>query len=784
MLENLDDFFKTLQKYNISKEAFDKETKTLNVESLVLKKVDSLDLEYLSLIEIIDGDLIIDGTIVKVLDCFSNLTSVKKLSIINSNRLESIVGFNSLSSLTSLIITDNTQLNKVFGFNKLFFSSPNIKGVIKIINNTSLKSIAFLRGLKSVNSSFYLHNNILENLEGLEKLEKVNASFSLSSNNLKNLKELNSLKHVDGMLGLINNQLESLDGIENLEHLKTVKWNNKLRTITLSGNDNLKDIKALSNIVESSNSCVVIVDSTQEFLHKPDQDSLFSNNNIIVKTVNETEILEKSKVCKAAPNPKSRFIDIRDEFILDEHWRPGIKYYDYTYLRGREGYGVQLERISLVNWQDKIYIHHFLKQYNIPSMPIIFYSHRQEDDFFDKLKIMYENGLKSFVVKVSHLANSNGVYRIKDGKFIEANDIAIKDKMYGKDVDFEYLKTEINNRWLENQQEEDWSSMMVNPGVILEELIEDSVELKFSIVFGEVVGFFMRVEGFPTFDKDGKLISTNEGVLPHWWKEGKELALKVAKLVKADHIRIDVFYYNNQAIINEITWNGGERSEYTSMVSKKLNEGYAKRLKLLGKKSVDVKNDPYVERVLSKEEYLLLAKQSNLDENTILTQCKFIITGVDKTQPKLYWMNTKKYENYYEFYKNVLKNDIDKKEFESISLGDKSRKNIVGTLVYHEKGIQIDGKEFNYGIYFLPTDSISLSYIKLVFSMIYHRAMVVKETLFLNIFDELDFEIISKNINFKNDLQDDIKSKNSDIPIYLVEKDFKNSLENYLKGSI
>ena len=34
--------------------------------------------------------------------------------------------------------------------------------------------------------------------------------------------------------------------------------------------------------------------------------------------------------------------------------------------------------------------------------------------------------------------------------------------------------------------------------------------------------------------------------------EGKELALKVAKLVKADHIRIDVFYYNNQAIINEI----------------------------------------------------------------------------------------------------------------------------------------------------------------------------------------------------------------------------------------
>ena len=60
------------------------------------------------------------------------------------------------------------------------------------------------------------------------------------------------------------------------------------------------------------------------------------------------------------------------------------------------------------------------------------YSNRFSDDFFVKLKNMYENGLKSFVLKVSHLANSNGIYRIKDGKFIGANDTIDKNEMYGK----------------------------------------------------------------------------------------------------------------------------------------------------------------------------------------------------------------------------------------------------------------------------------------------------------------------------------------------------------------
>lgn len=79
----------------------------------------------------------------------------------------------------------------------------------------------------------------------------------------------------------------------------------------------------------------------------------------------------------------------------------------------------------------------------------------------------------------------------------------------------------------------------------------------------------MRTKGFPSFDANGNLLSKNiKATLPFWWKEARTLALKVASLVKADHIRIDVFYHKNQVLINEITWNGEKEVNLAQLLHK------------------------------------------------------------------------------------------------------------------------------------------------------------------------------------------------------------------------
>lgn len=739
----MDNIQKLLNKYKIDFESYNKESKTLNIKKLDCTNLLIEDFIILNEIEYITGELYLTNKELEDFSFFNYLKGVKKLVINDCKKLKLLTGFNALKLIDSLIISKNFNLEEIFGFNSLFSQSDILNKELKIINNIKLKNIYFLRGLKQVNSSLYLHYNALETLEGLEQLEHVNASFSISSNNLKSLKPLSNLKFVNGMIGVVNNKLKSLAGLENLEHLKTIKWNGKLRTIALNKNPYLSDIKALNNISEVSGNCIVIVDSSQKFKIIPSKKSIFSYNNIIVYAQDIDENISKSNICDLSVNLKSRFLDIREEFILDDDWRPNLKYLEYVFLRGREGDGTQLKRIDLVRWQDKVYIHHFLKEHGIPSMPIIMYSHRQDEDFFERIEQLYKNGLKSFVIKSTHLANSNGVYRIRNGKFISANDTAKKNEMYGKDVDFEYLKKEINKKWLEKQIEEDWSSMMVNPGVILEELIEDSIELKFSIVFGEVVGFFARVKGFPSFDANGKLLSNNKGVLPYWWKEAKILALKVAKLVKADHIRIDVFYFNNQPIINEITWNGGERREITGLIAKKLNEGYSQRLHMLGKKVIDIKNNNYVEKFVNKNEFISFSTKTNIPGKFNVIETKFIIVDIN-TNPRFYWMNTKKFNMHYDFYKNNIDMDCVFSKFRRESYTNSQRKNIVGSLIYHDLYSETNEKGI-YTIHFWPTVAILFHHTQLAWNMLTQRIKFAKDNIFIHTISDIQKQQVLKD---------------------------------------
>jgi len=134
------------------------------------------------------------NSIVEITD--NNLEIIKQPNLVEINGLNNIVSvgnsivFNDCEKLKNInYLSFLTQCKNLFLSNlgisnadalKTFFSQNNqVVGYIKI-THCNLKSIAFMEGLESVGSSFYLHYNKLINLTGLENLESVGSSFSLS----------------------------------------------------------------------------------------------------------------------------------------------------------------------------------------------------------------------------------------------------------------------------------------------------------------------------------------------------------------------------------------------------------------------------------------------------------------------------------------------------------------------------------------------------------------------------------------------------------------------------
>lgn len=739
---------------------------------IIISSLSENEIEELNKATSIDANLIIDLPDIIALSGFNNLKSLKSLTVKNMDTLVSISGFNSLDSLESLIIDNNKNLKEIYGFNSLFMNNHEIRGVIKIINNKLLKKISFLRGLKKVSSSFYLHHNGLETLEGLEDLEHVNASLSLSSNKLKSLKELKKLKYVDGMLGVVNNQLTTLYGLESLEHLKSVKWNTQIRTLAINSNKELHDISALKNVKTFNKELVIICDKIEQYTTQPKSDTTFFQNVLnFFEPKNNKRTIKNAKpifpkiisICSSNDNSSKEYplknliegtgigfhhqapydaiskdywstkkvangckhyfeinepivIDmildgkqkfnsisiwsskktfgnsikeftlqfnnglddefstpihftayernpfepelfefeevkcniirlsilsnhhevglggdcvdlqeiaiIRDvkamrkeirnsqknsfehdflrglipkklsdydyyilsifpEFSLDDLWKPNMTYHDFIEARGLNGIGPQIKRINLSKWGDKIYMHHFLKEHGIKGMPVKLFTNRFDKSFMLRVKELYNKGLKSFVLKVTHLGDSNGVYRVKNGVHITPNELRSKNKKYGKPVDFDYLENEIKLNLNNQQYHEDWVSNLIAPGVILEEYLEDPTELKICIVFGKVINSVVAVKGYPTFDSKGKPLKNIHDKPPSWWREAYVHAERVAQLIRADNLRIDIFHNKGELIVCEVNWNGAQSFVLREEYADELNYGYNLRKKYL-----------------------------------------------------------------------------------------------------------------------------------------------------------------------------------------------------------
>lgn len=270
-------------------------------------------------------------------------------------------------------------------------------------------------------------------------------------------------------------------------------------------------------------------------------------------------------------------LNIAPEFSLDHIWRPNMTYREFIAARGLGGAGPQLRRINLSKWGDKIYMHHFLKEHGIKGMPVRLWASHFDQDFMRRLKTLFDNGLTSFVLKVAHLGNSMGIYRVKDGRHISASETRSGGKQFGKAVDFDYLEKRISLYLKTQQYHEEWASTMIPPGVMVEDLLDDPTEIKFSVVFGRVVAFYVRVDGRPCFNAQGVPLTDSDAAPPWWWKDAAEQATKLAKIIRADHLRIDQYCHKGEVIVGEVTWNGKEHKPTHDDIARALNHGYALR---------------------------------------------------------------------------------------------------------------------------------------------------------------------------------------------------------------
>lgn len=190
-------------------------------------------------------------------------------------------------------------------------------------------------------------------------------------------------------------------------------------------------------------------------------------------------------------------------------------------MRGFYSNGVQLRRVDLSKWADKIYVYLFLKENGIKGMPILKYGYYFNSDVLDYAKdLFYAGELKSFVIKTSHLGYGVSVLRVKNGRFITNDEHHKGNNKTNSKVDFNYIQNELEKHWNRQQFSDEWACNILPPGLILEELIEDTTEIKYITVFGEIIGIILQVEGFPAFDINGNPLDNSGHTLPVWWERG------------------------------------------------------------------------------------------------------------------------------------------------------------------------------------------------------------------------------------------------------------------------
>ena len=275
----------------------------------------------------------------------------------------------------------------------------------------------------------------------------------------------------------------------------------------------------------------------------------------------------------------------RSEFDMIKIYKPGVSW-DWDewrkniYMKDSNFENTQQGK-ELIKWNDKIWLHNWYIENNIPQPQLIYYSNTSSNI----LHIIEK--LDNFVIKPSHCSSSMFLFIIKNNKLIQCRESTQWDNEIGgidiNNSSKEGLQEQVRDIFNHKSYHEDWPRKNAPPGIIIERLVPTGIEIEYTVVWGKVLAFIVDEQAARLddtiisleereYDRNGLGIDT-EKEPPHWWEEGLFLAEDVAKKARVDHVRIDIFYYNNEPVINEFTWNpGGEAKKV--LTAKLLNQGY------------------------------------------------------------------------------------------------------------------------------------------------------------------------------------------------------------------
>ncbi len=100
-------------------------------------------------------------------------------------------------------------------------------------------------------------------------------------------------------------------------------------------------------------------------------------------------------------------------------------------------------------------------------------------------------------------------------------------------------------------------------------------------------------------------------------------------------------------------------------------------------------------------------------------EVKFVVVGVDTPDPKIYFINSNKYERHYYFLKAVFGWTLTDHQFnQQTYFSDSGRKNLAGSLIARDNYAPENGEKGVYTVQFLPTDPIKFEYIKIAYDLV------------------------------------------------------------------
>ena len=120
-----------------------------------------------------------------------------------------------------------------------------------------------------------------------------------------------------------------------------------------------------------------------------------------------------------------------------------------------------------------------------------------------------------------------------------------------------------------------------------------------------------------------------------------------------------------------------------------------------------------------KQTYETLSHRDNFPGSANISEVKFVIYDIHTKSPKLYFVNSKRYEYHYTFSRDAVNRYNSNSLFNNHTYFTNSRRrNTAGSIVYHPNYVSLSGQTGIYTVEFWPADPVAFRFIETSFEMI------------------------------------------------------------------